>query len=102
MVYICDVCQKEFNSPANLGSHKRIHEEKRAKSKFKQDRVEVDGSTVTVRHVLVVEQATRPLTEQMCESPVELYTCPDCNGKLEPMLNGPGLYVLRCKTCYGK
>ena len=78
----CEICQAEFSSKAALGSHNRIHKDRKAKSSLEE---------VLVR---IAERLNNLGGEP------NLYTCPACGGGLELMPNSPGIYELKCKICY--
>lgn len=78
----CEVCQAEFSSKAALGSHKRIHKDRKAKSSLEE----------------VLAQIADRLNNPGGEP--NLYTCPACGGGLELMPDSPGIYELKCRICY--
>jgi hypothetical protein len=89
---VCIVCGKEFKSKAGLANHLKSH----LRDICDKRDVVVAGNTrtepVTVR--IVVEQASQPRVT----SPQ--YTCPECGGDLGLMLDGPGIYKLKCQKCW--
>ena len=84
MDYKCDEpgCDFVAHTPASLGSHKR-YKHKIRKPESNSDRL------CDLLDKIELKVGSSNLSK-----------CPVCGSPLELMLNGPGIYKLKCSKCY--
>ena len=80
--YVCKECGEEFDAKGKFLAHTRWQHPKKSSDS-------------------VVGEKLDTVIELLKDSKAEVvYHCPDCNGPLSLMPDGPGLFKLRCQYCY--
>ena len=75
----CGICGQQCSSKAALGSHQRY------------------SHGIVGEHGKVIETKAADSAKKKVDS---VLSCPDCGGPLTLQRSGPGLYVLKCQSCW--